>query len=658
MSEQAPNLTPPAGPDPEQIDVEAAFDPVARDAQAQMDVYIDNRPGLNEAGIPVAPDGSELKPPEGMDVEGATQDEINQAATDSYFDEQHKIAEEGSQTSYEDMTIPALAHKLGEAEHFGDKTTEQSVTDALLEKMGTEEARIAGEGGTETEARQNNLWDSVMSAKDLKKRQLENKNGQPESGDGDDTGPEATSSDNGEGNGADNPGGMEIPDDVEPFARPAYMEYGRHIDENGEDKGPKIAETYDAVGDLMDWSKNPQAQRPDREIILNAEDGNGGQVKWLVKGNKIYEVDLSRPNKTSTATPEPGIKVHELQPGEDLPPMFIGQDISGGLRLKDVLIATGDDYHVPTRTGARPKLPPTSRVRFNLDSALVNPRRGRLSSDPFAHLDALTGGDVAGEADPFTPANGPNGPENGSPAGPEAQINLEDAISHFSERFEDKTYVPSLEEYQQMLEAAGRVRIDYGDEDGKRPIRYLNVDGGQLNAAATRGFLDKVTPKNWEMKHRETDVAEDIYEHATPINVRRLGGLQQRTRHDWLSFNQFAEERDPQQNPADGLPSEGIVDQYKEYIKRRVDISNALTGRQAAYEMYGEQAHDVIAAEVAAGRDVVTANDVAMDALASFRRSINSDKNRRRQNAAARLSNARPDKVAKRAARRIRRGRS
>lgn len=660
MSEQAPNLTPPAGPSPEQIDVDAAFDPVARQAQEQMDIYAQNRPY--------------------QDANGAVHDPANGnfVTPDKYFDEQHQIAEDGSQSPYEDMSIPALAHKLGEAEHYDDRTTQDSVTEVLLEKMGTEEARIAGEGGSETEARQDNLWDSVMAAKDLKKRQLEKKNGQPEPGEGDADDPavdgagpeESQDENNNEGAGADNPGGMEVPDHVKPFARPAYMEYGRHTDENGEDKGPKIAETYDAVGDLMDWSKNPEAQRPDREIILNAEDGNGGQVKWFVKGNKIYEIDLSRPNKTSTATPEPTIRVHELQPGEDLPPMLIGQDIKGGLRLKDVLIATGEDYHQPTNSGSRPKPPVTPYVRYqpnrqgqmqrkiNTDPALINPRHGRLTSDPFAHLEELTGGDAHGEPeDPFNPAGSPNGPENGSPNGPEAQqVNLEDAISHFSARFEDKTYVPTLEEYQQMLEVAGRIRIDYGDEEGKRPIRYLNADGGQLNATATRGFLDKVTPKNWEMKHRETDVAEDLQQHATPINVRRLD-LEQRTRRDWLSFRQFADARAPEQNPPDGLPSEELVDQYKEYIQRRVDISNALTGRQAAYDMYGDQASDVIAAEVEAGRDVVTAEDVTMSALASFRRGIGNERQRRRRNAIERLRNARPDRVARRAAQRVR-GRS
>jgi serine/threonine protein phosphatase PrpC len=165
-------------PSPETIDVDAAFNPEKRHAQAEMDVYEENRPGLNEAGAAVAPDGSELKPPKGMDLEDATQEEINKAAADAYFDGQRKVAKDHSQISYEDMSVTALAHKLGEAEHNGDKTTEDSVTEVLLEKMGEEETRIAAnEDGTETEARQDNLWDSVIAAKDLKKRQLKKKDG-------------------------------------------------------------------------------------------------------------------------------------------------------------------------------------------------------------------------------------------------------------------------------------------------------------------------------------------------------------------------------------------------------------------------------------------------------------------------------------------------
>lgn len=164
-------------PSPEAIDVDAAFDPEKRQAKAQMGVYEDNRPGINEAGVAVAPDGSVLEVPEGMS-EDATQEEINKAATDAYFDEQRKTAKDHSQVSYEDMSIKALAHKLGEAEHFGDKTTEDSVTEVLLEKMGEEETKIAAnEEGTETEARQDNLWDSVLAAKDLKKRQLKKQDG-------------------------------------------------------------------------------------------------------------------------------------------------------------------------------------------------------------------------------------------------------------------------------------------------------------------------------------------------------------------------------------------------------------------------------------------------------------------------------------------------
>lgn len=85
MSEQAPNLTPPAGPDPEQIDVETAFDPVAREAQAQMDIYAENRPYQDAEGVVHDPANGNIVNP------------------DEYFDEQHQIAKDHSQTAYEDM---------------------------------------------------------------------------------------------------------------------------------------------------------------------------------------------------------------------------------------------------------------------------------------------------------------------------------------------------------------------------------------------------------------------------------------------------------------------------------------------------------------------------------------------------------------------------
>lgn len=160
------------------IDVDAAFSPEKRQEQAEMGIYEDNRPGLNEAGIAVGPNGNALPVPEGMDPD-ATQEEINKAATNAYFDNQRGIADAHSPAhkKYEDMTTVELAGKLGEAEYYGDKTIEQDIGDILLDRLEVEEEKIKDDTYFREGEPMEALWNSVMSIAEKKKEQLAQQNG-------------------------------------------------------------------------------------------------------------------------------------------------------------------------------------------------------------------------------------------------------------------------------------------------------------------------------------------------------------------------------------------------------------------------------------------------------------------------------------------------
>jgi hypothetical protein len=67
----------------------------------------------------------------------------NLVNADKYFDAQRAIHKEESQTPYEEMTMPDLARKLAEAEHYGDKTSTENIEDVLLAKMYDYEAETA-----------------------------------------------------------------------------------------------------------------------------------------------------------------------------------------------------------------------------------------------------------------------------------------------------------------------------------------------------------------------------------------------------------------------------------------------------------------------------------------------------------------------------------
>ncbi len=175
--------------------------------------------------------------------------------------------------------------------------------------------------------------------------------------------------------------GAQTPEEAESFTHPTYLEYGRDMmkQPDGSFKGgkAKVEQLYTTEGDVMRWADNPEAMRDGRQIIMHAKDGQGGHVVRYIKGNKIYEIDMSRSSKTSTATPEPKlIGVRELEPDEKLKDLIIGQDIGGGMKLKSVEINTAEDFHISGQqhdgnvpVSARMMFDAKGRRKLHLDSS-------------------------------------------------------------------------------------------------------------------------------------------------------------------------------------------------------------------------------------------------------------------------------------------------
>ena len=116
MSEQTPQLSPEAS-----RDVDNAFDPEHRKAQAEWDTYLDSRP--------YEENGKVKNPDTGKKIKDA----------DKYFDKKREKHASESNKAYESMTPYELTYKIAEAKFNGDKTTEQSLYDALLDKIDEEE---------------------------------------------------------------------------------------------------------------------------------------------------------------------------------------------------------------------------------------------------------------------------------------------------------------------------------------------------------------------------------------------------------------------------------------------------------------------------------------------------------------------------------------
>lgn len=140
----------------EQINVNHAFEPELRQAQADFDAYIETRPYQGEDGKIYSSDGDRIKKKE----IGAYFDQ----ARDGYYDE-------SQETPYAELSLSELADDLAYAELTEDKTKIEDLSDALLDKMDSFASAQVTErnpNGMDADA-QMSLFDRVMKLKDQKK---------------------------------------------------------------------------------------------------------------------------------------------------------------------------------------------------------------------------------------------------------------------------------------------------------------------------------------------------------------------------------------------------------------------------------------------------------------------------------------------------------
>ena len=127
MSEKTPQLSPEAT-----RDVDNAFDPEHRKAQAEWDSYLDSRPRESKKG--------NIKDPEsGKKID-----------SDEYFDKKREDHADKSSKAYENMTPFELTRKIAEAKFQGDKTTEQNLYDALLDNIEKQQKESEGDDPTKS----------------------------------------------------------------------------------------------------------------------------------------------------------------------------------------------------------------------------------------------------------------------------------------------------------------------------------------------------------------------------------------------------------------------------------------------------------------------------------------------------------------------------
>jgi len=140
----------------EQINVEHAFDPEARQAQADMDAYATTRPYEDEKGKGHNPDNNQFINP------------------DTYFDAQREAHEaETMPADYEKMSLTEAAKALAKAEFEGDKTKVEDLNDLLGEKLSAEEDKTHSSRDVEhSSERSDNLFNRVMGVKDKELERL------------------------------------------------------------------------------------------------------------------------------------------------------------------------------------------------------------------------------------------------------------------------------------------------------------------------------------------------------------------------------------------------------------------------------------------------------------------------------------------------------
>lgn len=139
----------------QQITGDDLFDYESRQAKEvfnqSIDDYVSSRPSVDKAGSVHNPETGAF---------------IN---AENYFADQREKSEQDSMPrDYEDMSTTQLAKALAKAEHENDITKADDLTDVLLEKMSTLEAK-AKQGGRDAEhdnERVDNIWDRVMGVKD------------------------------------------------------------------------------------------------------------------------------------------------------------------------------------------------------------------------------------------------------------------------------------------------------------------------------------------------------------------------------------------------------------------------------------------------------------------------------------------------------------
>jgi hypothetical protein len=147
----------------EKINVDQAFNPEARQAQADLDAYLETRPSEDKAGGKHHPVTGELID---IDDESLTTGDVH---TDkNYFEaNRNQHYEDSMPTAYEDMTMPDLARALAAAEHQADKTKAEDIQDALIDKM----SEFSDKNGLDSDA-QDNLWNRIMKVKDSEGEKL------------------------------------------------------------------------------------------------------------------------------------------------------------------------------------------------------------------------------------------------------------------------------------------------------------------------------------------------------------------------------------------------------------------------------------------------------------------------------------------------------
>lgn len=150
MSEQAPKS--PQTPEPAPVSVERAFDPDLRQGQKDLDEYMASRPY--------------------QDAKGNVHDPVNNGFVnpDQYFDAQREAAYEANGANYANMPTSILAKKWAQAEFNQDRTSVDSIEDALLDKAVAQENREKERDPGRPDDESGKLLDHLN---DIKERELQ-----------------------------------------------------------------------------------------------------------------------------------------------------------------------------------------------------------------------------------------------------------------------------------------------------------------------------------------------------------------------------------------------------------------------------------------------------------------------------------------------------